>query len=211
MNYNVITYSDEYKSILWTPQKTGSSHATFIFTHFDFVTEFFGKENSKLLKSKPSNLITHHHNCTITDELSDYDVICTSRNPYARLISGFFYLTNIEHKEFSVENFREFFSNQITKPTILYDGFYGYQKIPKYFLRTETLYEDYQKIPFVRDSKLNQCGLLYDLCNKKINKNRDSAPTKDFFTMDMINYLYDNFRNVFDIDGYEKDCYKEFN
>jgi hypothetical protein len=211
MDYYVLTYSDIHKSILWTPQKTGSSHATFIFTHFDFVTEFFSKKTLNLMKVKPSGLITHHHNCVIINSLIDYDVICTTRNPYARLISGFFYLTNIENTEFSVGNFRKFFANQMDKPTILHDGFYGYQKIPKYFLRTENLYNDYLKIPFVRDSKLNECGLLYDLCNKQINKNRDTVSTKDFYTMDMIDYLYDNFRNLFDIDGYEKDSYKQFN
>jgi hypothetical protein len=45
----------------------------------------------------------------------------------------------------------------------------------------------------------------------KINKSKNSAVTSDFYTMDMIDYLYDNYRNLFDIDGYEKDSYKEFN
>jgi hypothetical protein len=211
MNYYALTYSDVNKSILWTPPKTGSSHATFIFNHFDFITEFYDKETSEILKEKRTNIITHHHNCVTTNQFSGYDVICTTRNPYARLLSGFFYLTSIEKTELNVQNFRKFFAKEVTEPKILHDAFYGYSKIPKYFLRTENLYEDYIKIPFVRESKLNQCGLLFDLCNKKLNVGRHSVPTKDFFTMDMIDYLYDNFRNLFDIDGYEKDSYKHFN
>ena len=97
------------------------------------------------------------------------------------------------------------------KPTILHDAYYGYSKIPKYFLRTENLYKDYLKIPFVSESKLNHSGLLYELCNMKINKSINSVPTTDFYTMDMIDYLYDNYRNLFDIDGYEKDSYKQYN
>ena len=97
------------------------------------------------------------------------------------------------------------------KPSILHDAYYGYSKIPRYFLKMENLYEDYLKIPFVRESKLNQCGLLYDLCNMKINRSKNYVSTTDFFTMDMVDYLYDNFRNLFDIDGYEKNSYKDYN
>jgi len=210
MGYNSITYSDIHKSILWTPPKTGSSHAAFMFTHFEFSTKFFNKETFELVNSRPTAMIGHHHNCIITDQLKDYDVICTTRNPYSRLLSGFFYMT-ITQTELTVQNFRKFFAKQMDKPTILHDAYYGYSKIPKYFLRTENLYEDYLKIPFVSESKLNQCGLLYDLCNMKINKSINYVPTKDFYTMDMIDYLYDNYRNLFDIDGYEKDSYKQYN
>ena len=211
MSYNAITYSEIHKSILWTPPKTGSSHAAFMFTHFDFITEFFDIKNFELIKVKNSTMVTHHHNCIIIDKVKDYDVICTTRNPYARLLSGFFYIAGSQQIDLTVQNFRKFFAEQMDKPSILHDAYYGYQKIPKYFLRTENLYEDYLKIPFVRESSLYHYGLLQDLCNMKINKNRDSAPTKDFFTMDMIDYLYDNYRNLFDIDGYEKDSYKEYN
>jgi hypothetical protein len=211
MAYNAITYSDIHKSILWTPPKTGSSHAAFMFTHFDFMTKFFDKETFELLKLKSQTTIVHHHNCVILNQFSDYDVICTTRNPYARLLSGFFYLTNDEQSELTAQNFRKFFAKQMDKPSILFDAYYGYAKIPKYFLRIENLYEDYLKIPFVRESKLNQQRLLQDLCNMKINKSINSVPTTDFYTMDMIDYLYDNYRNLFDIDGYEKDSYKQYN
>jgi hypothetical protein len=210
MERSAFTHSNIHKSILWTPPKTGSAHATFIFTHFDFVTEYFDEE-SEINNTRIVSQILHHHNCGITERLKGYDVISTTRNPYARLLSGFFYTTKLEKTELNVQNFRKFFVTQIDYPTILSHGYYGYPQIPKHFIRLENLYEDYIKIPFVRDSKLNQCGLLYDLCNKKINDSKKSASTKDFFTMDMVDYLYSNFRNLFDIDGYEKDSYKEYN
>jgi hypothetical protein len=182
-----------------------------MFTHFNFITEFFDKETFELVKVKPSNMIVHHHNCVITDQFINYDVICTTRNPYSRLLSGFFYIADAQKTELTVQNFRKFFAKQMDNPSILHDAYYGYSKIPKYFLRMENLYDDYLKIPFVHESNINQWGLLRDLCDMKINKNKNSVVTSGFFTMDMIDYLYDNYRNLFDIDGYEKDSYKQFN
>jgi hypothetical protein len=211
MSYNLITYSDTHKSILWTPMKTGSSHATFMFTHFDFTTKGFDKETFELVNSQPPNKIVHHHNCFITDELMDYDVICTTRNPYARILSAFFYTYNMRNEELTVQNFRKFFAKEMEKPVMLYEAYFGYPKTPKYFLRMENLYEDYLKLPFVFESNIFQWGLLRDLCDMKINKGKNSIPTSEFFTMDMIDYFYDNFRNLFDINGYEKDSYKKYN
>ena len=212
MSSNIrVTYSDNLKSILWSPMKTGSKHAEFIFGHFDFVTSSFNSETDEYVQDVLSNHISHHHNFHLLRQHKDYDVICTTRNPYERLISGFFYFSKIEKYELTSDSFKRFFIKQINNPTMFHDAYVGYPKIPKYFLKTESLYDDYIKIPFVRDSKLNQCGLLYDLCNKKINNSVHSISTKDFFTMDMIDYFYDNFKNLFDIDGYEKDSYKQFN
>jgi hypothetical protein len=87
-------------------------------------------------------MIGHHHNCIITDELKDYDVICTTRNPYSRLLSGFFYIT-LTQTELTVQNFRKFFAKEMNEPVMLYEAYFGYPKIPKYFLRMENLYEDY--------------------------------------------------------------------
>jgi hypothetical protein len=91
MNYIALTYSDIHKSILWTPPKTGSTHASFMFTHFEFGTKYFNKETFELVNNRPTAMVGHHHNCIITDQLKDYDVICTTRNPYSRLLSGFFF------------------------------------------------------------------------------------------------------------------------
>lgn len=182
-----------------------------MFTHFDFTTKCFDKETFELVNSKPPTKIVHHHNCFITEQLMDYDVICTTRNPYARILSAFFYVNNMRQEELTVQNFRKFFAKEMDKPTMLHESYFGYPKIPKYFLRMENLYEDYLKLPFVFESNIFQWGLLQDLCNLKINKGKKSIPTSEFFTIDMIDYFYDNFRNLFDINGYEKDSYKQFN
>jgi hypothetical protein len=201
--------------VLWTPQKTGSMHATFIFTHFDFMTGFYQEETLESKNKLDTRRIQHHHHCRLLDIHKNYDVIMTTRNPYSRFLSAFFYYTIIYDKEITPQDFRKFFADEMEKPKIFRHSYQGYDTIPKYFLRIENLYQDYLKIPFVRDSKLNECGILQDLCKKELNKNHNRAKeitsTKDFFTMDMIDYFYDNFRNAFDIDGYEKDSYKQFN
>jgi hypothetical protein len=161
--------------------------------------------------SKFSTKIFHHHNCIIPNQFMDYDIICTTRNPYARILSAFFYTSNMQHKELTVQNFRKFFAKEMDNPLMLREAYFGYPKIPKYFLRMENLYEDYLKLPFILESNISQWGLLRELCDMRVNKGIKSVPTLEFFTMDMIDYFYDNFRNLFDIDGYEKDSYKQFN
>ena len=211
MSIQAVTYSDSLKSVLWTPFKTGSIHATFIFTHFDFMTDLFNEETLEIVNNLPTNHVQHHHDSCLLDIHKDYDVICTTRNPYRRFLSGFFYLSNFKKEELTVMKFREYFANKVDDPHLFPEGYFGYRTIPKYFIKLENLYESYIQIPFIRESKLNQCGLLYDLCNKKINESQKSVSTKDYFTTDMVDYFYSNYKNLFEIDGYEKDSYKKFN
>jgi hypothetical protein len=214
MKITPITFSDKHKVVLWTPQRTGSTHATFIFTHFDFMTIFYSEETAEFGKKSDINSIRHHHSCRLFDFHQNYDVIMTTRNPYSKFISAFFYYSDMHNRGTSINDFRKFFVKETDNPSVFHHSYQGYETIPKYFLRIENLYEDYQKILFIKNSKLNECGLLKDLCEKKLNKNYNidnkKLSTKDFFTMDMIDYFYTTFRNAFDIDGYDKDSYKEF-
>ena len=83
-------------------------------------------------------------------------------------------------------------------------------KTPKYFLRVENLYHDYIQIPFIRNSKLNKSGLLYELCNKKLNSNSKNIKSmKEYYTQDMADYIYTNFKHYFDLLGYDKDSWKK--
>ena len=38
-----ITYSEKEKMVLFLPDKTGTKHASFLFNHFDFSTDFFNE------------------------------------------------------------------------------------------------------------------------------------------------------------------------
>jgi hypothetical protein len=82
------------------------------------------------------------------------------------------------------------------------------KRTPDYPLRQENLYGDYLKIPFIRDSKLNQSGVLEELCQKKLNKGRYTKPVKDYYNQETANIVYTNYKEYFDLFGYDKDSWK---
>ena len=210
-----ITYSEKEKMILLLPMKTGTIHATFIFQHFDFITEHYDLKTNKVLDKLDS--VIHHHCMNIPQRYEDYSIICTARNPYSRLVSAYNNSRIItEINKPSDENFKNHFSKKKIDTGYQSDnGFpYGrdsflYNETPKYFLRVESLYHDYIQIPFIKNSKLNKSGVLYELCNKKIHSTGDKKrPLKEYYTEDMADYMYDKFKYYFDIIGYSKDSWK---
>jgi hypothetical protein len=209
-----ITYSEKEKMILLLPMKTGTIHATFIFQHFDFITEHYELKTNKVLDKLDS--VIHHHCMNIPQRYEDYSIICTARNPYSRLVSAYNNSRIItEINKPSDENFKNHFSKKIDTGYQSDNGFpYGqdnflYNETPKYFLRVESLYHDYIQIPFIRNSKLNKSGLLYELCNKKIHKTPTiTKPLKEYYNQDMADFVYNKFKSYFDLLGYDKDSWK---
>jgi hypothetical protein len=208
-----ITYSDKEKMILLLPMKTGTIHATFIFNHFDFTSGIYELKTEKIVSKL--DLVKHHHCMNIPQRYEDYSIICTARNPYSRLISAYYMTENSTDESNKFSSFKSFFSKSIDDGYQSANGFlpgqdkFFYNETPKYFLRIESLYHDYIQIPFIRNSKLNKSGLLYELCNKKIH----SAPVKrkllkEYYTEDMANFAYNKFKFYFDLLGYDKDSWK---
>jgi hypothetical protein len=78
----------------------------------------------------------------------------------------------------SIENFRNYiygnFPPQQSRMRVIFQ--LETTRKPDYVLRVETLYEDYIKIPFVRNSLLNTSGILKDLCSKKMNRSKYDLP-----------------------------------
>jgi hypothetical protein len=209
MQYKFLfTYSEQERLAVFLPAKTGTIHAAFILNHFNFKTNFHGKDDGNFI-SKDDYFI-HHHFKTIPKGYEDYDVIYTTRNPYARLVSYHYHTKRMSGENAPNDNtFKEYFSNRVNNGCFnITDGF-DFVKTPKYLLRMEHLYEDYIKIPFIRDSKLNQSGILYELCNKKIHaKTQETKPLKYYYTQDMADYVYEMFKPYFDLTGYDKDSWK---
>ena len=209
-----ISYSDTQKMILLLPMKTGTIHATFIFKHFDFVSEGYDLKTERVLTKTDS--IVHHHCMKIPQRYEDYTIICTARNPYSRLVSAYNNSRTITEIDKPLdENFKNHFSKHIDTGYQSDNGFpYGkdsflYNETPKYFLRVESLYHDYIQIPFIRNSKLNKSGLLYELCNKKIHTTPTKRiPIKEYYTQDTADFVYNKYKSYFDLVGYDKDSWK---
>ena len=203
-----ITYSEKEKMVLFLPPKTGTKHASFLFNHFDFSTDIFNKNEEIVYRN---NIVEHHHCMEILKRFETYSIICTARNPYSRLISAYHYSKKLaEFSGSQVDDFRRYFSKTVSELEYFYKNGFFLTKTPKYFLRVENLYHDYIQIPFIRNSKLNKSGLLYELCNKKLHSNLENNMSMgEYYTKDMTDYIYTKSKSYFDLLGYDKDSWKQ--
>ena len=204
-----VTYSEKEKMVLFLPAKTGTVHATFIFNHYDFTTDVYDGDTEEVCYKHHG--VTQHHSMNVPQRYKTFSIICTARNPYSRLVSAY----NNSKKNASLtgkpfENFKDYFSKNFDNGFPYHEDGFSSKKTPDYFLRTESLYHDYIQIPFIRNSKLNKSGLLYELCNKKIHTTSDQSVTslEEYYTQDMADYVYSNFKFYFDLLGYDKDSWK---
>ena len=131
--------------------------------------------------------------------------ICTIRHPYYRVFSLFSKRFLDPSEKPRIEEFEDFFHERIetgvefTKTINMFD-----ERVPDYVLRSENLYEDYLKIPFVMESKLNKCGILEDICNRKINKGHGTIDSESYLTPSVKGKIYKMFQSHFELFGYEK-------
>ena len=206
--YN-ITYSEKEKFILFLPAKTGTVHASFIFNHFDFTTDILEQHTEEVYFRYDS--VIHHHSMNVPQRYNSYSIICTARNPYTRLISAYHNSNNNSKtvgKPFV--DFKEYFSKSLNEGNLFFVDNFSFRQKPHYFLRVERLYHDYIQIPFIRNSKLNKSGILYELCNKKIHVTRENRkPTWEYYTQDMADALYSEHKTYFETVGYDKDSWKQ--
>jgi hypothetical protein len=201
-----FTYSEEERLAVFLPGKTGTIHATFILNHYNFKTNTHQTNDERLISE--DDYVIHHHDEIIPKVYEDYDVMYTTRNPYTRLISMYYHDSRMDSTY--TKTFKEYFSNRVNHGWLHLNAGFNFVKTPKYILRMEHLYEDYIQIPFIRDSKLNECGLLYELCNKKIHaKKQETKSLEEYYTQDMANHVYETLRPYFDFTGYDKDSWRK--
>lgn len=203
MSNNKYTISEDYNSFLWLPAKTASTTLGWIFTHFNFYSGRY--ESGNFIKE--DNVIHHFgHILLLPPKNQDMIFICSTRHPYDRALS--FY------KSFGVqrtggfptkEGFEWYFRNFIMEEHSLYLQSLKMigNRMPDYFIRAENMYEDLIKIPFVKNSKLNNCGILIDMCNKKLN-NTESTELETYLTSEIKEKIYTRFKKHFDLFGYSQ-------
>jgi hypothetical protein len=108
-------------------------------------------------------------------------------------------------KKPEIKEFEDFFHERIeidtefTRTTNMFD-----LRVPDFVLRAENLYEDYLKIPFILNSKLYECGILEDICNRKINKGSGTLDIEKYLTSSVKEKIYKMFQSHFELFGYQK-------
>lgn len=204
MHLSIYTFSENYNSFIWTPMKTASSHASHVFSHFDFIT-ISKNLNTGVIINQSTDFINFGHALHFPPNHSNMSFICTIRHPYHRVFSLFSKRFLDPSEKPRIEEFEDFFHERIengvefTKTINMFD-----ERVPDYVLRSENLYEDYLKIPFVMESKLNKCGILEDICNRKINKGYGNIDSESYLTPSVKGKIYKMFQSHFELFGYEK-------
>lgn len=203
MHSLTYSYSENHNSFIWTPMKTASSHVSYVFSHFDFITITKNLTTGTIMCHSADN-INFGHSLQFPPDHLNMTFICSMRHPYYRVFS-LFSRRFIEPKNPEVIDLETFFHERIetdvefTRTVNMFDS-----RVPDYILRAESLYEDYLKIPFVVESKLNKCGILEDICNRKINKGLNTLNPADYLTPSVKDKIYKMFQSHFELFGYEK-------
>jgi len=201
LNYSV---SEKYNSFIWAPMKTASSHSSFVFAHFDFVNVTENLDTGVIINHSADNL-NFGHSLHFPPNHSNMSFICTMRHPYYRCFSIFNRKFMGSTKKPEIKEFEEFFHERIeidtefTQTTNMFD-----LRVPDFVLRAENLYEDYLKIPFILNSKLYECGILEDICNRKINKGSETLDIEKYLTSSVKEKIYKMFQSHFELFGYQK-------
>lgn len=201
MRWENYIYSKTCDFYLILPMKTGSVTASWIFTYFDFFTYTRNLYENNEYSEFANPALSMVHSYYIPTEVENPKIIITARNPYDRVLSRFLF-TWTKNELPTVEDFDLHITKSIENNNAMY-VMPDHIK-PTYVIHLETLFEDYMKIPFVVDSKLNSSGILKEVIYKKINETRFKVDKNKFLTDKNKELIYNFMKNQFDLFGYEK-------
>lgn len=191
-----VNISDKHRVFFWTPNKTASTLATEIFGNFDF----YAYDTQK--KEKVADKVMHFHTNCFFDGHENYDFILTCRNPYDRFLSASGY-SKLPYDKVKFE-LEKFFSERKGHVRMIMNL---QIRKPDYIIKTETILEDYLKIPFIKNSELYRSGKLKQLIDSKPNRTV-SEKSREIMDTDLADLIYYNNITFFDLCGYEKDSGK---
>ena len=201
--FKICNVSDKHQAFVWLPMKTASSTLSWILAHFDFKKIKYNEEN---FASLIEDDVTHFgHHTDIPPHSENMLLLCSIRNPYERFFS-FFKMGLLKDKtKITQENFDKFLENELfTHRSFLYESASIFEKRkPDFIIRTENIYADLIEIPFIRDSKLNTCGILEEMCEKKINKTFDTE-YESFYNQNYKSIINELFSSHFEYGRYKK-------
>ena len=203
-----MNVNHEHKVIWWAPERCGTKALAHVFSKLGF--EFY-------VNGVKSNYQSHE--IKIPDELSDYKIIFSVRNPYDRVLSLFTNFTNVGKNSLYMKGnenvfvqkyeifLNELFSNtnkQVEKP-ILKNYIQKYSlngKGPDSIIRLESVVEDLSKIEFVKNSDIWKSGYIQDyLLDNEYIVNRSYKFNK-IYTKLGAKLVYDNHIKHFILGGY---------
>ena len=202
MKIQTYTISEKHKTFVWLPAKCASNLLSWVLAYFEFSSVAMNTETNQIHNIR-LNQSSHFSHCTILPpNHEELLFICAVRHPYHRVLS----LYQCIAKNPSVEDFEKFVDERIfvhNSPWFKFSLSFK-DRSPNYLIRTENLYEDILKIPFIRDSDLNTSGILKNFCDKKINQSYNQLNPEEYLTPRIKEIIYNLSSDHFDLFGYER-------
>lgn len=216
-----MNFSEKHKVVWLAPERCATKLICEIFKNYDFSVYFSEKTETKSLLDS-----YHSHSMYIPKDYNDYEVICSMRNPYDRVLSVFVNLTRLGNDTVFTKktknNFQirfESFLNEIFELPYVknlennlerFPVFNTYitklrfeNKIPNKFIRMENLKEDLNDLKFLKNSTRWASGEFEDLIRKNRFINRRAYSFDEVYTIDSAKKVYDFYQNIFYLCDYD--------
>jgi hypothetical protein len=197
-----INISHKHKYFTWTPGRTGSHTFTNIITQLGFESSEINLETNQIVSHNPKP--KHNHTFILFEGHEQYKFIVSVRNPYSMVISQVC-AAIVEDPNVIRMRTENMMQNPYKDCSVTF-----HDRIPDYAIRIENLYEDWVKIPFVKNHELNLSGELKKLTETKLNSHPNSEGDywKKYYDQSLADLVFYNHPNTFELFGYDRNSWK---
>lgn len=216
-----MNYSDKYKIVWLAPERCATRIVSHIFKDYDFFYKSSSEGQSTSL-CEPY----HSHGMKIFNGYEDYEIVCSIRNPYDRVLSIFTNLTTVgsdqvfskgtkdifirkfeyfveevfsftEYKKL-VENSEKYpiFNNYISKLTFN-------ELTPAKFIRMENLKEDLNKLTFLSESEKWNSGHYENFIKENKFISKKNYDFTQVYTWKSAKKVYEFYKKIFFLCEYD--------
>lgn len=196
----MINLSEKNSCFIWMPPRTASHTAVTIFKNFDF--KCYSLENNQLKIEK--NYFEHNHDTVFFPQHMRYNFLLTMRNPYVLYVS-----LSIKEGNKSKDEIIDGIESKFQDGNPMYDLQHNLLKRkPNYVIRVENIFEDYFKIPFVKNSELYKSGFINQILKEKLDVSDTNYDWREFYNQRLADMVYYSSSVLFNLFGYDKDSWK---
>jgi hypothetical protein len=215
-----MNISHKHKTIWWAPEKTGSTVTSHILKNYDFFyyEKYPNSEQKRLCDPY------HSHDIIFPNEYSDYEVICSMRNPYDRVLSIFinFAKLNLVYTKDNIEYYRKrfeiFIKEMFLSPNLTQNIPYDpaapnlgkflkkvnfSDKVPDVFIKMENLENDLKSLNFIKNTDLWEKSDFSGFLGENEFIKKRPFYFSDVYTKVSAKYVYEYFKNHFYLCDYD--------